>query len=568
MNCHDMHRILNVSYHEDEHDDVVSEVDQEAGPEKISIINEQQLIKSSSVVLRGHMKPPNDKSAGRWNRRNRVTQGNHDGPIQNIVPMKVTIQCYGGLSGECIGKHFMIPMDASIGRLMSKIRLVADADAKWFTKREFTIGEGRFSFDDQFMEFISTKTIKNELGPCTLDGGEVPCYIVRLPELEITKKMLTNWHFNVQPDPNAIRRKHRCTFEKSRGKNRAEESSNVQKLDSNQPSALIVHCVNCGCPMRGDEIDMRFDCGHYKCSECIPSCFRCQGKIFATSHESTKPTTDETKVSETNPLIVMKGPDAPRPFAIQVERFNHEYSMPASSQCCNELVRSDQTLSDNKVDRGSCDQLAQEIAGFSLRSHPPRALSHENSKSNDWTPSPPSSEAGSLDTQKGSDSEMPAKVAMQCYEGLSGKHIGEHFMISTDASVGHLISKIKVAASVDTKWFMDKEFTIGRSASECRLFFDEQYTRFTSIKAVKNEIRSCVFNNEKISCYIIRLSEIEITKRMLAKKDLRVQPGLHAFRRSRRKTRDVASAEYDRTMLALPGYEPPEFQEWAADLPP
>ena len=167
-----------------------------------------------------------------------------------------------------------------------------------------------------------------QIGSHILDNGKAPCYIIRLSELEVTKKMLAGEHSQVQPDLNAIRRRYRHAFERSHRKNQAGGSLDIWRADLDQPSALVAHRANCGRPIRGDEVDMRFDCGHYKCSECIPSCSRCQDrdeeakpeKVTDTANEQlpvegasailyefAKPAIGEMKMSETNPPTVTEG---------------------------------------------------------------------------------------------------------------------------------------------------------------------------------------------------------------------------------------------------------------------
>ena len=58
----------------------------------------------------------------------------------------------------------------------------------------------------------------------------------------------------------------------------ARASPDILTAGLNQPTALVAHCANCSRLMRGDEVDMRFPCGHFKCSECVPCCLRCQDK--------------------------------------------------------------------------------------------------------------------------------------------------------------------------------------------------------------------------------------------------------------------------------------------------
>ena len=110
------------------------------------------------------------------------------------------------------------------------------------------------------------------------------------------------------------------------------------------------------------------------------------------------------------------------------------------------------------------------------------------------------SNAGSTHALKGSDVEdvedPVLQISLQCYN-LNGEPIGEHFTIIRNASIGHLIHKLRKHADVTDEWLEDKEFVIGGE----RFSFRNAYTILEKSRKVRKEFS--LNAGQKVTCQIL-----------------------------------------------------------------
>ena len=107
----------------------------------------------------------------------------------------------------------------------------------------------------------------------------------------------------------------------------------------------------------------------------------------------------------------------------------------------------------------------------------------------------------STQAEYGSGSEDESMITIKCHT-LDGNDIGD-CIVSKDATVGQLISKLKLALPErDLLWFQNRKFTIGNQDYG----FDDEYLRFMLTSPVKQALESSK-PQPVLDCCIIQCSK-------------------------------------------------------------